>query len=242
MKNILLTGVSKGLGLMTARHFLDNSDYNIYGISRETTPELDQLLNDYSKRLKSRIFDLSDNNNIEQEIFIDFIKADTPLYGFINNAAVHYVDLILKMPNERIIEQINTNLTSPILLTKYVLKNFLKFRTKGSIIHISSISAHVASEGLATYSATKGGLEVFSQATAKEFGKKGIRSNVIVAGLMNLGMGLTVPENIREGVLQHSSLRKLTDYHSVLSMIDYLLSEKADSITGHNLYVDCGTI
>lgn len=241
MKNILITGVSKGLGLKTTENMLRKGECNIFGVSREMTDELDFLLKQFPRKLKWLEFDLTNYNAIEHEIFEDFVGIDTPLSAFINNAAVHYVNLISQMPNEKIFEQFDTNFISPILQTKFAVKNFLRHKTAGSIIHMSSISVHMGSQGLGFYSATKAGLEAFSRTTAKEYGKRGIRSNVIVAGLMNIGMGTTVPKSIVDGVISQSALQKLTDYKSVVDMIEYLLSEKAISITGHNLYVDSGT-
>jgi len=242
MKNIFITGISRGLGLKMTQFLLDEGSYNVYGISRSSSSELDELIRKYPDKLHWKLFDLTHLDEIENNLFSSFMSDDIPLYAFINNAGVHYVDLIPRMSSAKILEQITVNLNAPLLITKLIIKNFLIHKTKGSIIHISSISAHGGTEGLAAYSAAKGGLEAFSRCTAREFGKRGIRSNVLVLGLLSIGMGTTVPSNISEAFVNNSALREYTGYNSVLNMIDLLLSERAASITGHNINIDSGTI
>lgn len=242
MKNILITGISKGLGLKLTQFFLHRTDCNIYGISRNYTEELQALKRDYPDRLKWKASDLNNFESLEKEIFEDLIGPDTPLFALINNAGVHYVNLLPRMKDEKILEQINLNLIAPILLSKLAIKNFLRFKTKGHLIHISSVSAHVGSEGLTAYSASKGGIEAFSGNVAKEFGKRGIRSNVLVLGLLKIGMGVTVPKNIATAFQESSALKKYTDYNDVMEMINFLLSDKSNSITGHNIHIDSGTL
>lgn len=78
----------------------------------------------------------------------------------------------------------NVNVFSPMLLTKYAIRNMLLHHTQGSIIHISSISVHTGYKGLSMYASSKGALEAFSKDTAREWGQLGIRSNVVVPGFM----------------------------------------------------------
>ena len=80
------------------------------------------------------------------------------------------------------------NVFSPMMLTKYMLRDMLLNKTKGSIVHISSVSAHTGYKGLAMYASTKGALEAFSKNTAREWGSLGIRSNVVCPGFMDTDM------------------------------------------------------
>ena len=69
-----------------------------------------------------------------------------------------------------------------MMMTKNVIRNMLLHKTKGTIVHISSISAHTGYKGLAMYASSKGALEAFSKDTAREWGPLGIRSNVVLPG------------------------------------------------------------
>ena len=134
------------------------------------------------------------------------------------------------------------NVFTPMMFTKYVLRNMLLYHTKGCIIHISSISVHTGYKGLAMYASSKGALEAFSKDTAREWGGLGIRSNVVVPGFMETAMSSTLTEEQKERIYKRTSLKTATSIISVAETVAFLLSEKANSITGQNIHVDAGTI
>ena len=241
MKNILITGISRGLGLLLTEMLLSNShDCVIYGVSRTKSDELNCLLERYPQRLKWLSFDLNCLDQIEQRVFDDFIGKDTVITDFVNNAAILYKDLILRINIERMEELFRVNVHAPFVLCKCVVRNFLQHKTAGSIVHLSSICAHKGFDGLSMMGATKSAIEAFSRTLAKEYGRKGIRSNVVVVGLLDIGMGHTVNNAQMKDLFSQSALGKVTDYKSVLSMTEYLLSENANSITGQTIHVNAG--
>jgi 3-oxoacyl-[acyl-carrier protein] reductase len=131
---------------------------------------------------------------------------------------------------------------SPMMMTKYVVRNMIVNRLKGSILHLSSISVHTGYKGLAMYAASKGALEAFSKNTAREWGEKGIRSNCIVAGFMETSMSATLSDDQKNRIYNRTSLKQPTNINSVAETIAFLLSEKAQSVTGQNIFIDNGTI
>ena len=118
----------------------------------------------------------------------------------------------------------------------------LLHKVKGSIVHISSISAHTGYKGLAMYASSKAALEAFSKNTSREWGELGIRSNVIVPGFMETAMSATLSGEQKDRIYKRTSLKQATDINSVAETIAFLLSDKARSITGQNIHVDNGTI
>jgi 3-oxoacyl-[acyl-carrier protein] reductase len=92
------------------------------------------------------------------------------------------------------------------------------------------------------YASTKGALEAFSKNTAREWGRKGIRSNCIVAGFMETEMSGTLTDEQKDRIYKRTSLKQPTDTQSVANTIEFLLSDGSKSITGQNINVDSGTI
>ena len=136
----------------------------------------------------------------------------------------------------------NINVLSPIMLTKYIIRNMLLNRNAGSIVHISSISVHTGYKGLAMYAASKGALEAFSKNTAREWGIKKIRSNCVVAGFMETEMSSSLNIEQKDRIYNRTSLKSKTSIESVAETILFLISDKSKSITGQNIFVDSGTI
>ncbi len=241
MKNILITGVSRGLGLETANLLL-NSGYVVYGVSRTHTKALDKLKLKFPKQLKTLCFDLSDVFNIKEKVFVDFIPLDIPISGYVNNAATVYDEIVTNVNYDKLKSSFDINLFAPIIFTKNVIRNMMLHGINGSIVHISSISAHTGYKGLAMYAASKGALEAFSKNTAREWGEKKIRSNCVVAGFMETSMSNSLTDEQKNRIYKRTSLKEAVSIISVAKMIEFLLSESASSITGQNVFVDNGTI
>ncbi|AZQ61911.1 SDR family oxidoreductase [Flammeovirga pectinis] len=239
--NVLITGVSKGLGLNIAEKLLSDG-YSIYGISRTKSKEVEKLLLEYPSNFHFKSYDLSDGKNIKNELFGQWLRK-IPLNAFINNAAMAYDDIITNLNIDKLEFMYKVNVFSPMLITKFVLRNMLLHKNiSGSIIHISSISAHTGYKGLSMYASTKSALEGFSKNTAREWGELGVRSNCIVSGFMDTEMSSTLTDDQKNRIYKRTSLKKPVDPNSISNMISFLISDEAKSITGQNLFIDSGTI
>lgn len=239
--NILVTGVSKGLGLTICKALLAQGD-TVYAISRNHTLDVENLKNIYQERFIFKSFDLSNSAEIHRIVFKEFVNNHISLNGLVNNAAVAYDDIITNLNLDKLESMYHTNVYSPMILTKYTIRNMIFNKIRGSIIHISSISTHTGYKGLAMYASSKGALEAFSKNTAREWGGIGIRSNVIVPGFMETAMSATLSDEQKNRIYKRTSLKMATDVNSVAETVAFLLSEKAASITGQNIHVDNGTI
>ena len=239
--NVLVTGCSRGVGLEICRVLL-NEGHSVYGVARSHTDEFKELEEDHSGNLFFKSIDLSDSEGARKSIFKEFISNDIVLNGYVNNAAVAYDDIITNLNLDRLKAMYDVNVFTPMMITKYAIRNMLLHKTKGSIVHISSISVHTGYKGLAMYASSKGALEAFSKDTAREWGQLGIRSNVVVPGFMATAMSASLTEEQRSKIYARTSLKAATDIHSVAETVSFLLSNKACSITGQNVHVDNGTI
>jgi len=137
--NIIVTGISKGLGLITAKSILKKG-WTVYGISRSKTEELNQLMDQNTNKLKWLQYDLINAEGIRKIIFKDWIGLNTPIHGLVNNAAFAYDDLVTNINYQTLENSYRLNVYTPMVLTKFAIRHMLLHHIKGSIIHISSIS------------------------------------------------------------------------------------------------------
>lgn len=239
--NYLVTGCSRGVGLEICKVLLEQG-HVVYGIARSHSADFKALEYKYPKTLKFKSVDLSDSGSVRLEVFKNFVGNDVKLDGYVNNAAMAYDDIVTNLNLDRLHAMYAVNVFTPMIMTKYALRNMILHNTRGSIVHISSISAHTGYKGLAMYASSKGALEAFSKDTAREWGGKGIRSNVVVPGFMETAMSSTLTQEQKDRIYKRTSLKSATDTHSVAETVAFLLSDKACSITGQNIHVDNGTI
>lgn len=241
MKWIIVTGDSRGVGREIVHQILDETDFGVIGISRTSEESADELLVKYPDRFRALSYDLANVEGVKQ-LYRDKIRKIGPIYGLVNNSAMAYDDIISNLNIDELETMFQVNVFSAMHLSKYAIRDMILHKTQGSIVHISSISAHTGYKGLSMYAATKGAMEAFSKNTAREWGSKGIRSNCVVPGFMETSISSTLTGEQKNRIYQRTSLKKETDIESVASTVLFLLSDKAKSITGTVVHVDNGTI
>lgn len=225
MRNILLTGDSKGLG-ESIKNKLCETGVNVIGLSRGS--------NDIK-------YDLRDVSGIKN-LYLDILKNRGPIHGFVNNAAIAYDDIITNLNSEELEEMYRVNVFSPMMLVKYVIRDMILNKTSGSIVHVSSVSAHTGYKGLAMYASTKGSLEAFSKNTSREWGRMDIRSNIVCPGFMDTNMSRGLNDEQRKKIFRRNSRQKELTTDEVSSTISFLMSDESSGITGQVIHVDNGTI
>ena len=130
--------------------------------------------------------DISNEEKIKKFIY----ESANKLGGIdilINNAGISYIGLLQDMSILEWNNIINTNLTSAFLMSKYVIPYMLK-KQNGHIINISSVWGNIGASMEVAYSASKGGLNTFTKALAKELAPSNILVNTISPGFIDTEM------------------------------------------------------
>lgn len=241
MKWVIVTGESRGVGKAVAREILMEGTYGVIGISRSKGAEVEDLKQLGGERFVHLTYDLENVEGIKS-LYLQQLKPLGVIHGFVNNSATAYDDIISNLRVDPLEKMFRINVLSPMHLTKYVIRDMLLNKTEGSIVHISSISAHTGYKGLSMYASTKGAIEAFSKNTAREWGARGIRSNCVIPGFMDTAMSATLTEEQKERIYKRNAMKKETGIASVVRTVLFLLSDQSSSITGTGIHVDNGTI
>jgi len=161
------------------------------------------------------------------------------VHAVVANAGVNLNNLAVSMSDEEWQTVIDTNLTGAFYVCRQFLPTFLGTGF-GRIILISSIGAHGVS-GQANYAASKAGLLGLSAALAKEYGRKGITSNVVVAGFFDTDMTREgMSEANRSFWLKYCPVGRVGELGEVSKAVLFLASDAASFINGQTLGVTGG--
>lgn len=241
MRNIIVTGGSRGLGLAMAAH-LAAADYRVIAIARSSSAELTAVTAAAAAQGKGtiefRCFDLSELAQIP--VLVRALRTDFgPIYGLINNAGLGTTGILSMMRDSDIERLVRLNTLSPIMLTKYVARSMMAAR-EGRIINIASVVGITGYAGLSAYSATKAALIGFSRSLARELGQLGITVNAIAPGFIDTVMTQELRAAEREKIANRSALKRLAEPIDVARSAEFLLSEAGRNITGAVLTVDAG--
>jgi 3-oxoacyl-[acyl-carrier protein] reductase len=237
MRNVVVTGASRGIGLAIAQE-LAAAGYNVIGVARHESDEFKNAVREVNGRLHFRAFDLSEIDAIPA--FVKLLRDKFgAIYGLINNAGIGTEGLLATMHNSEIEALVRLNVLSPVILTKYVVRHMMA-DGEGRIVNMSSIIASTGYNGLSVYGATKAAATGFSRSLAREVGKLGITVNAIAPGFIatELTQGLT--DEARARVVGRSALRRLPEACDVARMVEYLLGEGGRNISGSVLTIDAG--
>ena len=234
-KVAIITGAARGIGLATAKIFLQQN-YRVVIVDRDRN-EVNKLKLKNDKLLKY-IRDISDPKK-NKSMIADIYKWGKRIDILVNNAGVADFGKIetVKFKNWRKI--MDTNLDGTFLTTQNIIK-YLK-KTKGNIINIASISGLRASTLRIAYGTSKAAIIQLTQQQAIELGEFGIRVNCVSPGPVKtkLAQAVHTPDIVKA---YHDSipLNRYGMENEIAEAIFFLSSEKASYITGQNLSVDGG--
>jgi 3-oxoacyl-[acyl-carrier protein] reductase len=242
MRNVIVTGGSRGLGLAIAAA-LSRADYQVISIARSETEEFraaaEAAAHEGRGGLHFRSFDLTELRGIGPLVRA-LRKEFGPLYGLVNNAGVGTHGVLAMMHDTELERLVRLNTIAPLILTKHVLRSMMLERA-GRIVNIASIVASTGFSGLSAYAATKASLVGFGKSLAREVGPLGITVNAIAPGFLSTEMTRGMSEEDRSRIERRSALRRFAATEDVAAAVEYLLGEKAKNITGTLLTIDAGS-
>lgn len=188
MKYALITGASRGIGKSTALE-LSKAGYNLILTCKNNLEQLDEVAATARANSAKVITFAGDIGKPEicTELFSIIAEKDIAPEVIINNAGISYVGLLQDMTFEEWNNCVNTNLSSVFYICKLAVPKMLS-KHKGKIINISSIWGEVGASCEVAYSATKGGINAFTKALAKELAPSNIQVNSVAFGAIDTDM------------------------------------------------------
>lgn len=235
----LITGASRGIGKACAFHLADCFDTIIINSFRhpEELQHTKEILQQTGTACLSYCGDIGDYDFVRKMV-TDIAAKGISIELLVNNAAISYVGLLTDMSIEEWNRIMQTNLTSVFNCCKEIIPQMVSNR-QGHIINISSMWGLNGASCEVAYSATKGGLNAFTQALAKELAPSNIAVNAIACGTINTSMNACFSEEDIKQLENDIPLGRLGTCEEVAQMVRHIY-ESPLYLTGEIIKFDGG--
>jgi len=241
VRNVLVTGGSRGIGLGVGRA-LALAGYRVVALARSEgkalAPIRDEVAGAGAGELLFEPFDLADIQAIP-ELARRLKTRVGAFYGLVNNAGLGTDGLLANMHVSQIEALVRVNTVAPIVLTKHIVRAMMT-AGEGRIVNMASVVASTGYSGLSVYAATKASMVGFTRSLAREVGRMGITVNAVAPGFLDTELTKGLGEDGREQVMRRSALRRLAEIEDVAAAVVYLMGDGGRNVTGGTLTVDAG--
>ncbi len=241
-KVAIVTGSSKGIGLSIARGLAENGAKVV--ISSRKQDAVGAIAEEFNKSgleaigIACHIGDAKQREALVAKTMEKYGRIDV----LVNNAAINPFYGPLETSGEEVFDKImNVNVKAPWLLSNLVQPH-MKTNGSGSIINISSVEGIHPGFRLGLYSMTKSALIMLTKNQAKEWGKYGIRSNVVCPGLIKtkFSESLWSNEKLVAGYTGVLPLQRMAEPDEMAGIVMLLASDAGSYMTGGVYAADGG--
>lgn len=238
-KTVFITGSSRGIGLAIAKLFAKNG----YAVALNASKNEKALLDAKKECENFGVPVLTYLGDISSETFVKTAIADiyhhwNHIDVLINNAGVSYIGLLTDMSSEDWHNIINTNLSSLFYTCHEVVPHMVRAQ-QGHIINISSIWGNTGASCEVAYSASKGGVNLFTKALAKELAPSNIAVNAISCGVIDTSMNQFLNEDERQELADEIPAGRFGTTEEVAALA-YQLAASTSYLTGQIIGLDGG--
>ena len=237
-KTVLVTGSSRGIGKAIAKKFAKEG-FNVVINCKNSFDKLQTFQNELSEfnanilPIQCDVSNYLDTQKMFQKINERFGGVDI----LINNAGISYIGLFNEMKPNDWNEIIETNLKSVYNCSHLALPHMIHNK-KGSIINISSVWGNVGASCEVIYSSTKGAINSFTKALAKELGPCNINVNAIACGAIETEMNAFLSEEEKNALIDEIPFMRFGKTEEVADMAYFIASDNAKYMSGQILTLD----
>ena len=246
-KIALVTGGSRGLGKDMALS-LAKKGIDVILTYQKNKDDAENVVSEITK-LKGKAaalhFDVSDIRSFDKfiSVLLNLLqeKWQTDKFDFlINNAGIGATLPIPQVTEEAFDNLVNINFKGVFFLTQ---KSLPMMNDNGGVIFISSGTTRFCVPGYAVYSSLKAAVEVFTKYVAKEFGQRGIRSNIVAPGPIETDFNNAIIRNnpqTKSFLAAQTALGRVGNADDIGSVVAFLCSDEAKWIDGQRIEVSGG--
>jgi 3-oxoacyl-[acyl-carrier protein] reductase len=236
---VLVTGANGGIGLGIATSLLELG-YRVACAYHTRLDRLEELLRSYDLDPKLHTFQADLTNEADvAAMHTAFVERFGPFWGLVNVAGGSSNAMSWKMSLDDFRHVLDMNLVSTFLCVREFAPE-MRERGSGRIINISSVVGETGVAGAAHYAAAKAGIVGFTKSVALELAPRRITVNTIALGYFEVGLIQSVPQEMRDRLLEQIPWQRFGRVTEVAALSAYLLSDAAEYATGQTFSLNGG--
>ncbi len=239
-KTVLVTGGGQGLGAAMCATFAQagaNVAINYFkdaqGVNLARAEETCASIGPNSAVFEADVRDAGQTDRMIGETIERFGDLDI----LVNNAGIFRDKTIKKMTPDEWQAVIDTNLTGVFNACHAVAE---RLADGGRIVNLSSVAAFLGFFGASNYAAAKAGVVGLTKVLSREMAKRQITVNAVAPGVVLSGMGMAMPEGIRDEMFKQVPLGRFGQPEEIAQVVLFLASDMASYVTGQTIHVNGG--
>jgi len=237
-KNILITGVGKGIGLSCLKLCIKNNAF-VIGVTRSKS-DYNVLQKIYKNNCKIILGDI--RSKITLKKIINYQKKNNLfINGLVNNAGIRFRKNFLSIDIKEFQKVFEHNFFSIVQLCKLMISFAINKKKKISIVNLSSIVGSRGFDELSAYGSSKGALDALTKCIAVEF-PINVKINNVCPGFTKTSYFEKFKKNkkLYNWTLNNIPTKRWANPKEIAELVVYLISDKSSYITGQNFYIDGG--
>ena len=237
---VVVTGSGRGIGRAIAEELGQGGAKVVVNYSRSRGPAEELVAELLQKGAPRAVAIQADVANPDQaaNLIEETVKQLGRVDVLVNNAGINIDRSLKKMTVEDWDTVIQVDLSSFFYIVRAAIP-YLTEQKSGKIINISSFVGQAGNFGQANYSAAKAGIIGFTKTAALELARSNVTVNAVCPGFIGTEMYATIPEKVKEAILQRIPLGRVGTPQEVARAIRYLIVD-GDYITGQTLSINGG--
>ncbi|MFN8672391.1 MAG: beta-ketoacyl-ACP reductase [Candidatus Sericytochromatia bacterium] len=237
-KVAIVTGAGQGIGEAITRKFVAEGAFvAMVDVNEKNLVNLANELNKDGEKVLPFTLDVTNAEQVKG-LVAKLVEKNKKIDIVVNNAGITRDNLVVKTSEADWDAVMNINLKAPFVMVKEVFP-VMKEQKSGVILNASSVSS-LGNVGQSNYAASKAGLIGLTKTWALEFARYNVRANVIGPGFTETPMVQTVPDKVKEKIVEKIPLRRFATPEEIANAYCFLASDEASFITGQVLFVDGG--
>jgi 3-oxoacyl-[acyl-carrier protein] reductase len=236
----VVTGGSRGIGRAIAHELAAMQAHVIinYAVNESAAEETRTSIEAAGGKVTLRRFDVADAQGTEQA-FNSILDEHGRIDILVNNAGVTRDTLILRMKEEDWQQVLQINLSGMYHCSKAAIRPMIR-RRSGRIVNITSVVGIIGNAGQVNYAAAKAGAIGLTKSLAREVASRGITVNAVAPGFIETDMTQGLTTEAKGELLRQIPLGRWGSPQDVAHCVSFLVSSRANYITGQVIQVNGG--